>query len=99
MSNLRIHCEDCLKELGEEFRFVHEWLDELFKYSGPDHRDYRHNHQGIEEIRRRWGDRAARAAEIHITRDEEDLRGGVEIRYDKEDRGENLRICPERYLI
>jgi hypothetical protein len=46
-------------------------LDELFKYLGAYHRGYRHNKTGIEEVRKRWGDRAARAAEIHIKRDEE----------------------------
>ena len=55
MSTLKDHCEDCVKELGEDFRYVHEWLDELFLYVGPDHRDYRHNWRGIEEVRRRWG--------------------------------------------
>jgi hypothetical protein len=43
MPDLGTHCEDCLRELGEEFRFVYEWLDELFKYVGLDHRDYCHN--------------------------------------------------------
>ena len=47
------------------------WLGELFKYVGPDHRGYRHNRRGIEEVRKRWGDKAARAAEIHIERDGE----------------------------
>jgi hypothetical protein len=28
--------------------------------------------RGIEEVRRRWGDKAAKAAEIHIRRDEEE---------------------------
>lgn len=70
MADLKTHCEDCLKELGEDFRYVHEWLDELFKYVGPDYRDYRHNQRGIEEVRRRWGEKAARAAEIHLRRDE-----------------------------
>ena len=63
--------------MGEEFRYVHEWLDELFKYVGPDHRTYRHNHREIEEVRRKWGDRAVMAASLHIRRDEEDLKGGV----------------------
>jgi hypothetical protein len=72
MPDLKTHCEDCLRELGEEFRFVHEWLDELFKYAGSEHREYRHNRRGIEEIRRKWGDRAARAAESHIRNDEEE---------------------------
>lgn len=73
MASLKTHCEDSLRELGEEFRFVHEWLDELFKCTGPDHRRYRHNRKGVEEVRRKWGDRAARAAEIHIRRDDEEL--------------------------
>ena len=34
----------------------------------------------LEEIRREWGDRAAKVAEIHVRRDEEDLKGGMEIR-------------------
>ncbi len=70
MSTLKDHYEDCLKELGEDFRHIHEWLDELFKYVGPDHREYRHSRKGVEEVRRKWGDRAARAAEIHIRKDE-----------------------------
>ena len=69
MADLNTHCEDCLQELGEPFREVHEWLDELFKYLGPDHRGYRHNWKGIEEVRKRWGDRAAKGAIIHIERD------------------------------
>ena len=70
MADLKTHCEDCEKLLGEDFRYVHEWLDELFKYVGPDRRGYRHNQKGVEEVRRRWGDKAARAAEIHLRRDE-----------------------------
>jgi hypothetical protein len=55
MANLRDHEEDSLRERGEPFTHVHEWLDELFKYAGPDHRSYRHNRKGIEEVRRGWG--------------------------------------------
>ena len=40
MTTLKVHCEDCKRELGEDFKHVHEWLDELFKYVGPNHRDY-----------------------------------------------------------
>jgi hypothetical protein len=71
MADVKTHCRDCFEELGQEFKEVHEWLDEAFSYVGPDHRGYRHNRRGVEEVRRRWGDRAARAAEIHIRRDEE----------------------------
>ena len=70
MGDLKAHCEDCLREPREERRFVYEWLDEAFKSFWPEHRDLRHNRRGIEEVRRRWADRAARAAEIHIRRDE-----------------------------
>ena len=70
MSSIKAHEENCLKELGEPFTHVHQFLDELFKYMDPDHRGYRHNRKGAEEVRRRWGDKAAKAAEIHIRRDE-----------------------------
>jgi len=70
MPDLKTHCSDCLQELGKGFSYVHEWLDEFFKYTGPDHRGYRHNQKGIEEVKRKWGDKAAGAAEIHIKMDE-----------------------------
>lgn len=64
------HCEDCASALGDPFREVNEWLDELFDSLGPAHRDVRHNELGVEKVRKMWGDRAALAAEIHIRRDE-----------------------------
>jgi hypothetical protein len=63
------HCNDCLNELGEEFEQVHVWLDELFRIKGPAHRKFRHTTEGVETVRHKWGDRAARAAEIHILKD------------------------------
>lgn len=69
MAHIDEHAKDCLDELGEEFREVHIWLDELFKILGPKHRDARHHRGGVEEVRKKWGDRAARAAEIHIIKD------------------------------
>jgi hypothetical protein len=69
MPDLKTHCQDCLNELGEDFKDVHIWLDELFKYLGPAHREFRHTRQGIEEVRKRWGDKAALAAKIHLKRD------------------------------
>jgi hypothetical protein len=33
------------------------------------HRSFRHNVNGVEEVRKKWGDEAAKAAEIHIKRD------------------------------
>lgn len=71
MSEYKVHCADCKRLLGEEFGEVHEWLDEFFmlpKY-GTHHRKVRHNQKGVEEVKAKWGIRAAWAAEIHIKRD------------------------------
>ncbi|MGA2318788.1 MAG: hypothetical protein ABSG71_20765 [Thermodesulfobacteriota bacterium] len=73
MGSLKEHCEDCLRELGEPFEEVHKFLDQFFKSVGPDHHcKFLHNRKGIEEVRRRRGDRAALAARIHIKKDEEE---------------------------
>ncbi len=69
MASLKEHGEDCRRELGEDFKYVHEWLDELQPEYGPMHRPFRHHADGVECVRTRWGDRAARAAEIHICKD------------------------------
>ena len=69
MPSLFEHSADCRRELGEPFEYVHEWLDALFKVMGPKHRSARHHAGGVEHVRKMWGDRAARAAEIHIMRD------------------------------
>lgn len=63
------HCRDCTNILGEDFREVHEWLDEFFPSKGLRHRVARHHTEGVEEVRKKWGDRAAEAAEIHIKKD------------------------------
>ena len=69
MASLQQHCADCRRELGEPFEHVHQWLDALFKVLGTKHRSARHHAGGVEQVRKMWGDRAARAAEIHIERD------------------------------
>ncbi|MDI6839264.1 MAG: hypothetical protein QMD71_00140 [bacterium] len=33
------------------------------------HRKFRHHKEGIEQVRKMWGDEAAKAAEIHIRTD------------------------------
>ena len=70
MAKFEEHCEDCFRELGDRFENVNGWLDELFEFVGSDHRDIRHNSKGVEKVRKMWGDKAAKAAEIHIMRDE-----------------------------
>jgi len=52
MPSFEQHCADCVREMGEPFEEVHEWLDEFFDIVGSDHRDIRHN-----EKRRRKGKR------------------------------------------
>jgi hypothetical protein len=69
MASRSEHCADCRRELGEPFDHVHEWLDALFKVLHQKHRSVRHHAGGVEQVRKMWGDRAARAAEIHIMRD------------------------------
>ena len=65
MATLKIHEQDCVQLLGERFTEVHESLDELFKYVVSDHKGYRQNCKGVEEVQKGWGDRAAPAAEIY----------------------------------
>ena len=69
MASIDQHCADCREELGDEFRHVHVWLDALFRTLGPKHRSARHHTGGVEQVRKLWGDDAARAAEMHIRRD------------------------------
>lgn len=66
MAYLYEHCADCKKLLGREWKEVHQWLDALFAKFGQNHRSQRHHVEGIEEIRKMWGDEAALAAKIHI---------------------------------
>lgn len=65
------HCKHCEEVLGEEFREVHVWLDELFRYFGGNHRPYRHCDAGVKEVYKRWGRKAAEAAILHIRDDME----------------------------
>ena len=69
MATFEEHCRDCERDLGNRFEQVHDWLDELQEDYGPRHRVFRHTTQGAEMVRAKWGDEAAKAAEIHIRRD------------------------------
>jgi DNA-binding GntR family transcriptional regulator len=71
MASFEAHCEQCVKEMGEAFQEVHLWLDTFFGQEpyGTRHRHLRHHLEGIAEVRRKWGDKAAMAAEIHIRQD------------------------------
>jgi DNA-binding GntR family transcriptional regulator len=69
MPSFKQHCDASRSLFGEEFQDVHLWLDAFFRAYGPKHRQFRHHKEGIEEVRAKWGDRAAEAAELHITMD------------------------------
>lgn len=71
MARKEVHCEDCIKILGEPFNYVHDWLDAYAKelHGQVRHRVIRHHLIGVEEVREMWGGRAAQAAKIHILRD------------------------------
>ncbi|MGV8058588.1 MAG: hypothetical protein AB2L12_11270 [Smithellaceae bacterium] len=71
MSTFEQHCTKCQQILGEPFPEVHLWLDEYFGQFpyGTRHRHLRHHRQGIEKVRKKFGERAALAAEIHIRQD------------------------------
>ena len=69
MSHIDIHCADCKAILGDDFWYVHRWLDEFYPIVKDAHRKIRHHIDGVEEARRKWGDEAAKAATIHIEKD------------------------------
>src|SRR5437867_2600977 len=65
------HCEESVRLFGDAFEVVHKFLDELAGKPpyGMKHRRVRHHLAGIEEVRRRWGDKAAAAARQHVVAD------------------------------
>jgi hypothetical protein len=63
------HCQDCIAQLGDPFPEIHIWLDEFFPTKGLHHRVVRHHLGGVSEVERKWGHKAALAAEIHIKKD------------------------------
>lgn len=71
MASLEQHCADCKAELGEEFRDVHVWLDQFYDPAKCSymHRAFRHHDKGVSEAFKIWGEKGAKAVEIHIKRD------------------------------
>lgn len=67
--NLKYHCDECIRVLGKPFTEVHRFLDEFAEREPIKHRVHRHHQAGVEMVRRRWGDEAAKAAELHIKTD------------------------------
>ena len=57
---------------GKPYREVHEWLDAFHHtpgLGGVAHRRKRHHMQGVNEVRQKWGDEAAKVARLHIKMD------------------------------
>jgi len=72
MGSRKEHCEDCLMKMGEAYDKVHRWIDGKAWVKGKlniNHRRYRHHDEGIEEVRKKWGDNSAEAARLHIMLD------------------------------
>jgi len=76
------HRKECLEKMGDDWDKVHQWLDctarDYFPWMG--HRQIRHHTEGVEQVRRIWGDEAAKAAEMHIISDEGHVPNAEEIR-------------------
>ena len=81
MASLQEHAQDCHVQLGDYYNHVHQWLDEYAGIYWPlqIHRIHRHHREGVEIVRKMWGDKDARAAEIHIQKDEGDVPSKSEI--------------------
>ena len=69
--DFKSHCRECEEKLGRRWEVVHRWLDYYAKETFPSdfHRIHRHHQAGVEEVRHKWGDEAAKAAELHILSD------------------------------
>ncbi len=65
------HCKQCEEILGNPFPEVHKWLDFYYgKFPLWDrHRQMRHHLQGITEIEKLYGHKAAKAAYLHVISD------------------------------
>ena len=63
------HMESCRKKFGKPFEEVHRYLDQWHGMFGGRHRFMLHHKEGVEDVRKTWGDEAAAAAEDHIMLD------------------------------
>jgi hypothetical protein len=68
------HMADCKKFLGEDFKEIHEFLDQEASIFNPMffddyHRTFLHNSYGVRLIKDKWGDSGYRASVLHLTRD------------------------------
>jgi hypothetical protein len=71
MAAFEQHCAEAINIFGKSYAEVHLWLDEFAGKPpyGMHHRKKRHHLAGIAEVRKLWGDEAAKAARQHIVTD------------------------------
>jgi len=71
MPDLDIHCKISKTRTGNEFKELHEWMDEPKAYLGYNHRIERHSfHEGYKEfIEKKWGSKAVVEWLFHIAID------------------------------
>ena len=65
----QFHCKRSKETFGNNWCVVHRWLDEFAKRDLTNHRRARHHLEGVEEVRKKWGDEAAEVALQHISDD------------------------------
>ena len=69
VSSLEEHKADTMKRLGNSHEDVHRYIDHWHEKYGGKHRFMLHHQEGVEEIRQKFGDGGAKAAECHIKMD------------------------------
>ena len=69
MGTFEEHKTDTLKRLGNTHDDVHKYIDQWHGKFGGKHRFILHHLEGIEEIRKIFGDEGAKAAECHVKLD------------------------------
>jgi len=71
--NLVQHMQRALDTFDESFAQVHLWIDEYYERHpesiGIEHRRKRHHWEGIEYVRKTWGEKAMYAAIQHVLDD------------------------------
>ena len=69
MPKVDIHCKNSKERTGEEFRELHEWMDDPQKELGVNHRTLRHDLSYISEVKKKFGIKGVREFLRHIAED------------------------------
>lgn len=71
MPDIDVHCKISNIRTGDEFKKLHEWVDEPKKFLGHNHRIERHSfHEGYKDyIEKKWGKKAVVEWLFHIALD------------------------------